>query len=159
MTSTPPTTCEQRSDSRSAFRMRTHPRRSLCHSLATASCPMRTAGMLPRFATFSARAVVGSISPYGEMDPTTARALKVANLGSIPAVLIGQLAVAREWQSERRGCVLMRKALRESLRCSHVVGGVLVITDPVDATASAFYEKFGFIRLAPDAVRLYLSMK
>jgi GNAT superfamily N-acetyltransferase len=94
-----------------------------------------------------------------EMDPVTARALKVKNLGSVPAVLIGQLAVAKEWQNKKLGPMILRKALTEALRGAQILGGALVITDPVDSNASAFYEKFGFTRLLPEKEQLYLPMK
>jgi hypothetical protein len=55
--------------------------------------------------------------------------------------------------------MIVKKALGEALRGAQIVGGSLVITDPVDSKASAFYEKFGFTRLLPEEERLYLSMK
>ena len=94
-----------------------------------------------------------------QMDPTTARALKVKNLGSVPAVLLGQLAVAREWQNKRLGPRILGHALRQALRSSYSVGGALVITDPVDERANEFYQKYQFTRLAPESTRLYLPMK
>jgi predicted N-acetyltransferase YhbS len=94
-----------------------------------------------------------------EMDQVTARALKVKNLGSVPAVLIGQLAVAKEWQNRRLGPRLLEYALRESLRGAKIVGGSLVITDPIDRSAASFYERFGFKRILPNEERLYLPMK
>ena len=94
-----------------------------------------------------------------QMDPATARALKVSKLGNVPAVLLGQLAVAEEWQNKRLGARILSHALRLALRSSYSVGGSLVITDPIDPNASRFYEKYGFTRIAPQSERLYLAMK
>jgi GNAT superfamily N-acetyltransferase len=94
-----------------------------------------------------------------EMDATTAKALKVRNLGTVPAVLLGQLAVAKEWQNQRLGPRILKQALREALRGAYAVGGAMVITDPIDERAAAFYQKYGFRKLSPHSERLYLAMK
>lgn len=93
-----------------------------------------------------------------EMDAVTARALKVKALKRIPTILLAQLAVASQWQGRKLGPMLLEHALRRSLTIACHLGGVAVVTDPLDADAAAFYAKFGFVRL-PDADRMVLPMK
>lgn len=95
----------------------------------------------------------------GEMDAVTARALKAKNLRRIPTILLGQLAVASAWQGKRLGAMLLEHALRRSLVVACQLGGVAVVTDPLDDAAARFYEKYGFVRVVPDEPRLLLPMK
>ncbi|HEX3463581.1 MAG TPA: GNAT family N-acetyltransferase [Candidatus Elarobacter sp.] len=94
-----------------------------------------------------------------EMDAATARALKAKNLKRIPTILLGQLAVASEWQGKRLGPMLLEHALRRSLVAACQLGGVAVITDPIDDAAARFYGKYGFVRLVPEDPRMLLPMK
>lgn len=94
----------------------------------------------------------------GEMDAATARALKVKNLKRIPTILLGQLAVASIWQGRKLGAMLLEHALRRSLLIACHLGGVAVVTDPVDDGAARFYAKYGFVQL-PGGKRMLLAMK
>jgi len=94
-----------------------------------------------------------------DMDPATARALKIKNVGTIPAVLLGHFAVAKHVQGKGLGLMLLRHALRAALQSAHTVGGVMVVTDPIDESAARFYEKYGFTQLIATSPRLYLPMK
>ena len=73
------------------------------------------------------------------------------------ATLIGRLARDLEWKGQDIGRLLLLDALRRSLRQSDEVGAVVVVTDPKDAKARAFYERFGFQAL--DESRLFISMR
>lgn len=95
----------------------------------------------------------------GEMDDTTARALKVKNLRRIPTILLGQLAIASPWQGKRLGPMLLEHALRRSLIVACNLGGVAVVTDPIDDVAARFYAKYGFVRIVPEEPRLLMPMK
>ncbi|MEA2721001.1 MAG: hypothetical protein QOJ39_2865 [Candidatus Eremiobacteraeota bacterium] len=94
----------------------------------------------------------------GEMDAVTARALKVKALKRIPSILLGQLAVASNWQGRKLGPMLLDHALRRSLMIACNLGGVAVVTDPIDDEAASFYRKFGFEQL-PESVRMLLATK
>ena len=94
-----------------------------------------------------------------ETDEATARALKTKNLRRIPTILLGQLAIASAWQGKKLGPMLLEHALRRSLIVACSLGGVAVITDPLDDTAARFYAKYGFARLAAGAPRMLLPMK
>jgi len=93
-----------------------------------------------------------------EMDAATGRALKVKALKRIPTILLGQLAVASGSQGRKLGPMLLDHALRRSLMIACHLGGVAVVTDPIDDDAARFYGKFGF-RQMPDGARMVLPMK
>lgn len=92
-----------------------------------------------------------------EMDPTTARALHVKNLGTIPTILLGQLGVSVAHQKKGVGKALLRDALRRALHVALSIGAVAVITDPVDDAAAAFYCKHGFRPIPRQEPRLLVS--
>ena len=71
---------------------------------------------------------------------------------SIPAVLLGRLAVATAHQSKGLGGALVADALLRVGRSE--VTGHLMVVDAKDETAVRFYERLGFERLPDGAARL-----
>jgi len=71
----------------------------------------------------------------------------------IPMLLLGQLAVDRQYQG--RGCArsLMLFALRTAMRFSEEIGCFGVFTHPLDDQVRAFYSQFGFETLPFDPRR------
>ena len=94
-----------------------------------------------------------------EMDPTTARALKIQNLKRIPAVLLGQLAVAATCQGQGLGRMLLDDAFKKALYASCILGGALLVTDPIDEKARSFYLHYEFQELQGAGERLFMAMK
>jgi GNAT superfamily N-acetyltransferase len=80
----------------------------------------------------------------GELDETSARALKVYGLETIPIILLGQLAVATQFKAKGLGALLLKNALERALGVAQEAGGVALITDPYNDTVEAFYGKYGF---------------
>ncbi len=76
--------------------------------------------------------------------------------GTIPATLIGRLAVDETLQGEGFGRALLFKALKKCLSTAASVGSAMVIVDAKPA-AVGFYEKHGFVLLKKNR-RLYLPM-
>lgn len=76
----------------------------------------------------------------------------------VSATLIGRLAVAKDWQGQRLGAVLLADALRRALASAETVGSTMVVVDALDEGAAAFYTAHGFVRL-PDSLRLVLPMR
>ena len=62
----------------------------------------------------------------------------------IPAVLLGRLAVSRQYQGKGIGRILLRHAIEKSCKVAEITGAVLLITEPIDAAAMCFYTRCGF---------------
>ena len=77
----------------------------------------------------------------------------------LPAVLIGRLAVDREFAGQGWGKVLLVDALRRSLAQSRQIAAMAVLVDAQDDAARAFYRRFGLQRLIDHPSRLFLPMK
>jgi GNAT superfamily N-acetyltransferase len=77
----------------------------------------------------------------------------------LPAVLLGRLAVDREFGGAGVGKVLLVDALRRSLEQSLQIAAMAVVIDAIDDAACIFYEHFGFQRFADHEHRLFLAMK
>jgi len=76
---------------------------------------------------------------------------------SIPTTLLGRLAIDSAFQGMKVGELLLIDALKRSYDLSKSIGSFAVVVDPLDKTASAFYEKYGFISLV-DSGKMFLSM-
>jgi GNAT superfamily N-acetyltransferase len=66
---------------------------------------------------------------------------------SIPAVMLGRLAIDRAWQGKGLGRALLTDAIRRALRASSMVSARLVIVQAISPAAEAFYLHHGFTRL------------
>jgi GNAT superfamily N-acetyltransferase len=71
----------------------------------------------------------------------------------VPATLLGQLAIHRDYQGRGYASSLLIFALRAALRASRDVGSLGVITHPLDETVRAFYARRGFQDLPFDPRR------
>jgi predicted N-acetyltransferase YhbS len=72
---------------------------------------------------------------------------------SVPAVLLGQLAVDLQWQGRGVARSLMFYALTTAVRFSKDVGCFCVLTHPLDDDVRALYRSFGFVDLPFDPAR------
>ena len=86
-------------------------------------------------------------------EPLMKRLPRYPQLG---ATLIGRLARDLDWKGKDVGRLLLIDALRRSVRHTTEVGAVVVVTDPKDEKARAFYEKHGFRAL--DEHRMFIPM-
>ena len=120
-------------------------RASACFVLVEETDPGRIAG----YYTLSQTSVV-----VQQLPPALARRLpRYFQLG---ATLIGRLARDLAWKGKQVGRLLLVDALRRSVLHSAEVGAVVVVTDPKDDKARAFYESHGFQQL--DERRMFLPM-
>jgi predicted GNAT family N-acyltransferase len=78
---------------------------------------------------------------------------------TLPAVLLGRLAVDQRYRGQRVGELLLMSALRRSARLRTDIGMIAVIVDAKDDRARSFYERYGFMRLEEQEFRLFLPMK
>lgn len=77
---------------------------------------------------------------------------------SIPAVLLGRLAVDQSYRNQGIGKLLLVDALKRCYDISKTLGTYAVIVDPLDKEAERFYSKYGFI-LLPDSGKMFIAMK
>jgi GNAT superfamily N-acetyltransferase len=75
---------------------------------------------------------------------------------SIPAVLLGRLAIAQAHQGKRLGGALVADALLRATRAE--VMAYAMVVDAKDARAVSFYEHLGFERLGDDPRKLIRSL-
>lgn len=77
----------------------------------------------------------------------------------IPTVHLGRLAVDRAFQGRGLGETLLFHALHTALAVSEELAVFAVDVRAIDEQARVFYQTYGFISLADDALHLYLPMK
>jgi len=77
---------------------------------------------------------------------------------SIPATLLGRLAVDKSCQGKGIGKILLIDALKRCFEISKEIGSFAVVVDPIDREAELFYEKYDFIKL-PDSQKMFIAIK
>jgi GNAT superfamily N-acetyltransferase len=92
--------------------------------------------------------------PLNALGPEIAK--KLPRYPVVPAVLLGRLAVARTYQGQGLGGVLLADALRRTARAE--LGVFAMVVDAKDAPAQRFYEHFGFTLLPGEIRRLCLPI-
>ena len=78
---------------------------------------------------------------------------------TIPAVLLGRLAVDRRFQGRQHGSALLYQAMKNTAQGGEQIGIAGMFVDAKDDKAAAFYLKFGFVPLPSNPHRLFLPMK
>lgn len=76
---------------------------------------------------------------------------------SVPAVLLGRLAVGRHWQSRGLGADLLRDAVLRTVAASAILGIRAMLVRTISAEAKAFYEKHGFRPSAIEPMTLMIT--
>ena len=77
---------------------------------------------------------------------------------SIPATLLGRLAIDKKFQGKGIGKILLIDALKRSYEASQKIGSFAVVVDPIDEGAENFYKKYDFIKL-PDSKKMFLPIQ
>lgn len=102
-----------------------------------------------------------TLSNYGipkEFVPAAITKKMPASYSSLPATLLGRLAVDKKFSGQGLGELLLIDALKRSYDASvSSIGSFAVIVDPLDNDAEKFYAKYGFIRL-PDSGKMFIPM-
>jgi ribosomal protein S18 acetylase RimI-like enzyme len=80
---------------------------------------------------------------------------KLPRYPRLGAVLLGRLAVDRSQKGKGFGELLLHDAMLRALHAE--IPSVLMVTDPKDEQAEAFYRKYGFERLS--GTRLFTTMQ
>lgn len=84
-------------------------------------------------------------------------ARKLPRYSTAPAILLGRLAVDREFQGKGIGTLLIVDALRRSLRTE--IGWAFFLVDAKNEKVTSLYAKMNFESLADKPLHLWLSRK
>jgi GNAT superfamily N-acetyltransferase len=76
----------------------------------------------------------------------------------IPAVLLGRLAISREWQGKGLGRALLADVIARTQRAAAEVSARLAIVHAISPAAEAFYLRHGFTRLPVDTPTFALDL-
>ena len=77
----------------------------------------------------------------------------------VPVVLIGRLAVDREWQGKRLGISLLRDAVLRTVAAAETIGVRAILVHAISEGAKAFYEKHGFRASPLDPLTLMTTIE
>lgn len=77
---------------------------------------------------------------------------------NVSAVRLGRLAVARTFQGQGLGRVLLVAAMKRFLEIFNTAGGIGLFVDAKDHKAKSFYEHFGFVPLPSNELELFLPV-
>jgi GNAT superfamily N-acetyltransferase len=94
----------------------------------------------------------------GEFVPEQFRNHLPGSYISLPATLLGRLAIDKNFQGTGTGKLLLIDALKRSYLISNEIGSFAVVVDPINDKAEQFYDKYGFIKLL-DSGKMFLPMK
>lgn len=84
---------------------------------------------------------------------------KLPRYQSLPACLLGRLAVDQRYAGQGMGRRLMLDAIRRSIEMTSSFGMVAIVVDAIDENAVSFYQHFGFRRFPDESSRrLFLRM-
>jgi GNAT superfamily N-acetyltransferase len=76
----------------------------------------------------------------------------------IPAALMGRIAVDRDFARRGLGGILLADAIKKAAMAARMVAMTVVVVDPIDEVARAFYSAFGFQSLQGPQTRMFLSL-
>lgn len=68
----------------------------------------------------------------------------------IPAVVLGRLAVDRDWQGRKLGAALLQDAILRASRAAREISARLVTVQAISPAAEDFYRRHGFVRMPVD---------
>jgi GNAT superfamily N-acetyltransferase len=76
----------------------------------------------------------------------------------IPAVILGRLAIDKDWQGQGLGRSLLEDAVLRAIRASGEVSARLLVVHAISPAAEAFYLRYGFTRLPVEVPTLALDL-
>ena len=77
---------------------------------------------------------------------------------NVPGVRLARLAVAKEWQRQGIGEILMIEAMQRTLLIAENVGIISLFVDAKDEAAKAYYDRYGFVSLEDTPLELFLPL-
>jgi GNAT superfamily N-acetyltransferase len=77
----------------------------------------------------------------------------------IPLMVLGRLAVHRDWHRRGIGAGLLRDAMRRTVQAADIGGLRALAAHAKDETAAAFYSHFGFAPSPSDPLHMFVLLK
>jgi GNAT superfamily N-acetyltransferase len=84
-------------------------------------------------------------------------AVRLPRYPTIPAVLLGRLAVAASFPGRKLGAVLLADAVARAARTD--IASFAVVVDPKDDNARRFYQRHGFLDLPQPERRMFVPIE
>ncbi len=76
----------------------------------------------------------------------------------LPCLLLGQLAIDRDWAGQGVGRGLFKHALQRCVAAADLVGGRALLVNAIDAEAAAFWRRRGFLPSQDDPLTLFRAI-
>tara|TARA_B100001093_G_scaffold470170_1_gene491461 strand:- start:3646 stop:4137 length:492 start_codon:yes stop_codon:yes gene_type:complete len=99
-----------------------------------------------------------SISAHSVLRDNMPDDIKLASYKDVPFLLLGRLAVDKEFQGHGYGDAMIFHAFKTTLDAAEKIGILGMVVDAKDEKAVSFYEGFGFKRLTGSEKRLVLPL-
>ncbi|MFI3123888.1 MAG: GNAT family N-acetyltransferase [Methylococcales bacterium] len=99
-----------------------------------------------------------SISGHSVSRDTLPTDIKFGSYQQIPFLLLGRLAVDKQYQGNGYGDALIFHALKMTVETAEKIGILGIIVEAKDDKVAMFYEGFGFKRLSATKNRLVLPL-
>jgi ribosomal protein S18 acetylase RimI-like enzyme len=77
----------------------------------------------------------------------------------VSGIRLGRLAVAKDYQRQGIGKILLAAAMGKFIEIFNMAGGIGLFVDATDQAAKGYYEQFGFIPLPSNEFALFLPIK
>jgi GNAT superfamily N-acetyltransferase len=113
------------------------------------------------FVTCSSRTIVGFYClAAGSVEHEDVPAALKRNMPPIvPVLVLGRMAVDRQYQGHGIGGALLKDALSRAATVSADIGAAAVLVHAIDREAVPFYVQYGFQAFPEGTLTLYLPMK
>jgi GNAT superfamily N-acetyltransferase len=100
-----------------------------------------------------------ALAPTAILPASMPRSLRTGQPPNpVPCLLLGQLAIDRQWAGRGLGTALLAHALRRSVRAAELVGGRALVVKAIDDEAAAFWRRRGFRPSRDDDKLLFRSI-
>ena len=77
----------------------------------------------------------------------------------VPVMILGRLAVDRDWQGRKMGAGMLRDAVVRTLQAAEIGGIRAILVDAISEDAKRFYERHGFRSSPVDPMVLMITTK
>lgn len=99
-----------------------------------------------------------ALAPGAVARRDTLRPLRQGMPDPLPVLVLGRLAVGREWQGKGLGAALLKDAILRAATAAMAIGGVALLVHAKNDGAAAFYRRHGFLPCPAAPMTLMLPL-